>query len=312
MTSRFYRLPSLTALATFEASARHRSVKRAAEELNVTPGAVSRQIKGLEEELGIQLFGRSQSGMALTSEGETLYATLSDAFRRTADTVDAIRAGRPQRPVTLACTDAFAKCWLMPRMSDFWHRFPDIVVNHLVTDNAHGFRRAEVDLRIRYGLGAWPDEISVQLFEETIYPVASPALAERYRGIALADLPALPLLHVDWVDPDWTGWDEFLRRGNIPHAPLLGRRFSNFAFALQACQAGQGVAIGWHRMVREHVAAGTLVPLTDLKLRAPGAYYLTWNRNLAMSDAVRTVRDWIVEQAAKEAAQETADATHTA
>lgn len=125
MTSRFYRLPSLTALATFEALARRRSMKRAAEELNVTPGAVSRQIKGLEEELGIHLFGRSQSGMALTSEGETLYATLAEAFRRTADTVDAIRAGQPQRSVTLACTDAFAKCWLMPRMSDFWRNFPD-------------------------------------------------------------------------------------------------------------------------------------------------------------------------------------------
>lgn len=302
MTSRFYRLPSLTALATFEASARHRSIKRAAEELNVTPGAVSRQIKGLEEELGILLFSRNQSGMALTSEGETLYATLADSFRRTADTLDAIRAGRPQRPVTLACTDAFAKCWLMPRMSDFWHRFPDICVNHLVTDDAHGFRRAEVDLRIRYGQGAWPDEISVQLFEETIYPVASPAFAERHRDIALADLPSLPLLHVDWVDPDWTGWDEVLRRGNVPHAPLPGQRFSNFAIALQACQAGQGIAIGWHRLVRDHVAAGTLVPLTGLTLRAPGAYYLTWNRNLAMGDAVCRLRDWIVGQAAADSA----------
>lgn len=305
MTSRFYRLPSLTALATFEASARHRSIKRAAEELNVTPGAVSRQIKVLEEELGIQLFARRPSGTVLTSEGETLYTTLSEAFRRAADTVEMIRAGRSQRPVTFACTDAFAKCWLMPRMSDFWHRFPDICVNHLVTDDAHGFRRAEVDLRIRYGLGAWPDEISVLLFEEAIYPVAAPALAARYRGITPADLPSLPLLHVDWVDPDWTGWDEVLRRGHIAPAPLAGRRFSNFAFALQACLDGQGVAIGWHRLVHEHVAAGTLVPLTDLKLRAPGAYYLTWNRHLAMGDAVRTMRDWIVEQAAKEVADAT-------
>ncbi len=303
MTSRFYRLPSLTALATFEASARHCSIKRAADELNVTPGAVSRQIKLLEEDLGIQLFGRRQTGIALTAEGETLYATLSDSFRRMADTVGGIRGGRPQRAVTLACTDAFAKCWLMPRMSDFWQRFPDVGVNHIITDDAHGFRRAEVDLRIRYGSGAWPDEISIQLFEETIYPVAAPALAERYGGVVPSDLPALPLLHVDWVDPNWTGWDELLRRSNVPHAPLPGRRFSNFAIALQACQAGQGVAIGWHRLVRQHVAAGTVIPLTDLKLRAPGAYYLTWNRNLAMNDAVQTVRDWIVEQAAQEEAK---------
>ena len=303
MTSRFYGLPSLTALAAFEASARHRSMKRAADELNVTPGAVSRQIKALEDELGVFLFSRAQSGLMLTGEGETLYAVLSGHFSRTAEAIATIRASRRQRPVTIACADGFARHWLMPRMDDFWRRFPEIGVDHLVSDDAHGLRRAEVDFRVRYGLGAWPDETSVLLFGDAIYPVAAPEFAARHAGITAADLPRLPLLHVHWVDPDWTGWDDLLHRGNIPRTPLAGRRFSNFSVALQACLAGQGVALGWHRLIREHIAAGRLVPLTDLVVRAPGAYHLTWNTNSTIGDAARAVRDWLVETAAREAGE---------
>ena len=216
MVYRYYRLPSLTSLAAFEASARHRSIKRAADELNVTPGAVSRQIKGLEEELGVPLFGRSQAGLTLTADAEALYAVLAQAFSRTAETVQVIRSGNRARRVTLACTHAVATHWLMPRMGDFWRRFPEITVDHLISDDARDFRRAEVDLRIRYGFGAWPDETSVPLMTETIYPVAGPEFARQHAGCAAADIPELPLLHVDWVDAEWTGWDEFLRRAGDP------------------------------------------------------------------------------------------------
>lgn len=302
MTSRHYSLPSLNALATFEASARHRSLKRAAEELNVTPGAVSRQIRALEEELGAQLFARAATGVTLTAEGEALYCVLASTFRGLAETTEAIRSGEHQRQVTVACTHAFARCWLMPRMNDFRRRFPDICVNHLVTDDAREYRRAEVDLRIRYGFGAWTDETPVLLFEDAVYPVAAPEFCAGHRGAVAADLPNLPLLHVDWVDSDWTDWDELFRRGQIARGALRGRRFSTFELALQASQDGQGVVIGWHRLIRPLLASGALVPFTDLLVRAPGAYYLTWNSNVALRDATVAVRDWLLQQAADEAA----------
>jgi DNA-binding transcriptional LysR family regulator len=301
MVTRHYRLPSLTALAAFEASARHRSVQRAAAELNVTPGAVSRQIRALEEELGVPLFGRTPKGLTLTADAEALYAVLAQAFGRTAEAVQAIRSGNRARRVTLACTHAFAAQWLMPRIGAFWRRHPEISVDHLISDDAREFRRAEVDLRVRYGFGAWPDETSVPLMTETIYPVASPEFARQHSGCAPADIPDLPLLHVDWADAEWTGWDELLRRAGVPHGALPGRRFSTLGVVLQACQDDQGVAVGWHRLVRPLIAEGRIVPFTDLRIPAPGAYHLSWNASRELGEPGRTLRDWLLAAAAAEA-----------
>ena len=298
MTSRHYRLPSLHALATFEAAARHRSLQRAADELNVTPGAVGRQIRALEEELGSALFDRGPSALSLTAEGDLLCRVLSDAFVRLGDAVGTIRLGQRQQQVTVACTHAFARCWLMPRMREFWRSHPEVCVNHIISDDGRDYRRSEVDLRVRYGFGAWPDEASLKLFDDVLYPVAAPGFAERHPAATAADLPGLPLLHVDWVDPDWTGWDELLRRGDIPNAGPRRRRFSNFDVALQACKDGQGVAVGWHRLVEPLVASGDLVRFTSLTAPAPGGYYLTWNAGLAPKDAAAAFRDWLLGEVA--------------
>jgi LysR family transcriptional regulator, glycine cleavage system transcriptional activator len=298
MVHRYYRLPSLTSLAAFEAFARHRSVKRAAEELNVTPGAVSRQIKALERELGVPLFERSQMGLMLTADAQTLYAVLAYSFSRTAETVQTIRSGNQAVRVTLACTHAVAMCWLMPRMKDFWRRFPEITVDHLISDDARDFRRSEVDLRIRYGFGAWPDETSTLLMDEAIFPIAGPGFAERHADCTAADIPTLPLLHVDWVDAEWTTWDELLRRAAIPHGPISGRRFSTFGVMLQACQDDQGLAIGWRRLVGDLIDAGKVVRFTNLRIPSPGGYYLTWNANRTVPTATSIIRDWLLELAA--------------
>ncbi|TIU65348.1 MAG: LysR family transcriptional regulator, partial [Mesorhizobium sp.] len=107
-------------------------------------------------------------------------------------------------------------------------------------------------------------------------------------------------LHVDWVDPDWAGWDEVLRRAGVPHGSTRGRRFGKFFVALQAAQADQGVAVGWHRLVEAQIDEGKLVRLTDLELPAPGGYYLTWNDNRMLSPAAESLRGWIREIAAQE------------
>lgn len=300
MVRRYYDLPSLTALAVFEATARHLSFRLAACELNVTPGAVSRQIKVLEEELGLPLFLRGATGVSLTNAGDDLYGVLASSFSRASEVVRELKRGDPSRNVTIACTDAFATLWLIPRMADFWSRHPDIAVDHMISDNPRDFRRGEVDLRIRYGDGAWPDENAELLFGDTIYPVAGKGFAARHAGAENEALWRLPLLHVDWVDPEWSDWDEVLRRANIARGPLRGRRFGKFSVALQAAQADQGLAVGWSRLVRDHVADGRLVKFSDLEVPAPGGYYLTWNEKRAMSPAAQTLREWLREVADQE------------
>ncbi|TGQ53520.1 hypothetical protein EN836_15130 [Mesorhizobium sp. M1C.F.Ca.ET.193.01.1.1] len=113
-------------------------------------------------------------------------------------------------------------------------------------------------------------------------------------------LPDLPLLHVDWVDPDWSSWDEIMRRCGITHGPLRGRRFGKVFVALQAAQANQGVAVGWHRLVRHLVDEGKLVKITDLELPALGGYYMTWNDHRTLSPAAELLRDWLREISTEE------------
>lgn len=254
----------------------------------------------MEEELGVPLFGRTPAGLTLTADAEALYAVLAQAFSRAAETVQRIRSDNRTLRVTLACTHAFAERWLMPRMGDFWRRFPEISVDHLISDDAREFRRAEVDLRVRYGFGAWLDESSAFLMSETIYPITGPGFADRHAGSAPADIPDLPLLHLDWADAEWTGWDELLRRAGVPHGALPGRRFSTFGIVLRACEENQGVAVGWHRLVRPLVEAGRVMPFTDLRIPAPGSYYLSWNANREPNDAVRTLRDWLLATAGED------------
>ncbi|ESZ53446.1 LysR substrate-binding domain-containing protein [Mesorhizobium sp. L103C131B0] len=300
MVRQYYDLPSLTALAGFEASARHLSFKLAASELNVTPGEISRQIKAIEDELGVPLFVRPGTDVMLTSAGKDLYSVLASSLSKASDVVRIIKRCRRSRNVTIASPDAFASMWLIPRMPRFWSQHGDIKVDHAISDSSHDYRRAEVELRIRYGFGSWPEETAELLFGDVIYPVCGHGFAQEHSDATAKCLPQLPLLNVEWIEPDWAGWDEVLRRAGIPHGPLRGHRFTKFFVALQAAQADQGVAVGWHRLVRTLVEEGKLIRLTDLELDAPGGYYLTWNDNRSLSPGAERLRDWLRKISAEE------------
>ncbi|MES0003419.1 LysR substrate-binding domain-containing protein [Mesorhizobium sp. M0051] len=301
MVRRYYDLPSLTALAIFEASARHLSFKLAASELNVTPSAVSHQIKVLEAELGVALFVRNKSsGILLTSSGEDLYAVLASGFSKASQIVRTIKRGDRPKNVTIACPDGFGSMWLMPRMPDFWTRFPEISVDHLVSNDTRDYKRAEVDLCIRYGLGSWQGEIAELLFPDTIYPVCGPGYLRTHRDITSGSLPELPLLHVNWVDADWNGWDEVFRRTGIPYGTLRGPKFSKMFGTIQAALADQGIAIGLHSLVKPLIDEGKLCRITDLELPAPGDWFVTWSDNKALSPEAKLMRSWLLEISAKE------------
>ena len=294
MVRRYYSLPSLSALAAFEAAARHLSLTKAAEELNVTTGAVSRSVRALEDELGNPLFLRRHRAVELTREGETLAAALRESFERMAATFRQIKSFGGQASVTVGSTMAMAHLWLMPRMGAFWNLHHDIVVDHVISDHPHGLDRPDVDLRLRYGDGEWPDELSAKLYDDRIFPVASPAFAKAYPAETVKDLTQLQLLSVEGVDWTWTTWSEFLREIGHSDRRVSVRRFNSYVIALQAARSGQGVTLGWASLVEPLIEAGNLVRVTDLEISAPQSYFVTWSARRPLSPQAVQLKDWLL------------------
>lgn len=303
MVRRYYGLPSLIALAAFEAAARHLSLTKAAEELNVTTGAVSRQIRMLEEELGSPLFLRRHRAVELTREGEALAAALLDGFGRISSTFRQIKSFGRQANVTIGTTMAMAQLWLMPRMGAFWNQNPDIVVDHVISDHLHGLDRPDIDLRIRYGDGNWPDEESAKLYHDSIFPVASPAFAKAYPIGSVFDLAKLQLLSVEGIDWTWTTWGEFLAAIGHPDRRVSVRRFNSYVIALQAARSGQGIALGWASLVTPLIEAGNLVRVTAMEIPAPHSYFVTWSTRRPLSPHAVLLKDWLLSLGSLSSAQ---------
>ncbi|WP_350334473.1 LysR substrate-binding domain-containing protein [Coralliovum pocilloporae] len=293
MARRFYDLPSLTTLAVFEASARHLSLKEAASELSVTPGAVTRQIKALEEELGSSLFNRIHRGVELTDEGALLYSVLSQNFNEISNTIRQIRHKRSPVDVTIAASTAVATMWLMPRIGEFWRSFPDITVNHLISDDPVDFLRPELDLRIRYGDGSWPGETSQLLFRDEIFPVAGPDFPQD--RVAIEEIPNLPLLRLESGGNRWPTWEDWFRATGLDERLVSGRRFNNYVIVLQAAQDNQGVALGWQMLIQPLLDQGKLKRLTDTGIETKSGYYLTWRDDRPLSDEAETIRAWLLD-----------------
>jgi len=303
MARRFYNLPSLSALAAFEAAARHLSLTKAAEELNVTTGAVSRSVRLLEDEVGSPLFERRHRAVELTREGETLAAALRESFGRMATAFRQVKSSGRQANVTVGTTMAMAHLWLMPRMGAFWNRNPDIVVDHVISDHPRGLDRPDVDLRIRYGDGEWPDEQSAKLYDDRIFPVASPAFAKAYPVSSVSDLMQLQLLSVEGIDWTWTTWGEFLSAIGHPDRRVNVRRFNSYVIALQAARSGQGVALGWESLVAPLIEAGNLVRVTKTEIAAPQSYFVTWSARRPLSPHAAMLRDWLLSLGSLSSAQ---------
>jgi len=295
MARRYYQLPSLTGLNTFDACARHGSFTAAARELGVTLGAVSRQVKALETELDCPLFLRHHRGVELTGQGIDLFQVLSSSFQQIGKLCQEFRNRASSSDVTVAATTAFASLWLMPRLGGFWRQYRDINLNHAISDSPTDTGFLNADIRIRYGDGNWRYEQATKLFDDRIYPVCGRNFAANHELLRPADLLQYPLLLLDSVDPTWTGWDAWLARWGCDIAQANFRRFNNYVVALQAAEENQGIVLGWHSMVEALIERGKLVRFGALEIDAPGSYYLTWDENRSLSDSAKRLRDWLLE-----------------
>ncbi len=295
MARRYYQLPSLTGLNTFDACARHGSFTAAASELGVTLGAVSRQIKALETELDCSLFLRLHRGVELTAEGIDLFQVLSSSFQQIGKLCQKFRNRSQSLDVTIAATTAFASLWLMPRLGGFWQQHRDINLNHAISDNPSDTGFISADIRIRYGDGRWRGEQVMKLFDDRIYPVCGLGFAEHHELLQPRNLLQLPLLQLDSVDPAWTGWDAWMAEWSCDISQANFRRFNNYVVALQAAEENQGIALGWHSMVAPLIERGKLVRIGDMEISAPGSYFLTWDETRSLSEAAERLRNWLVE-----------------
>lgn len=290
-----YRLPSLTGLRAFEAAARHLSFTLAARELHVTQGAISHQIRALEEELGYPLFDRLPRRVSLTREGEILAETISESF----DEIDRILASlrRRQRPgwLTVSSSPSFAVKWLVPRLDAFRKRFPDLDVRIAATDRLVDPHREGVDLCIRYGSGPYPGLDSTLLITDAVFPVCSPALREQLTGPQ--DLPHHRLLHDEMFPehprrPDWARWAQL---AGVDMDVTGGARFSHASMALAAAAAGQGVALGRSSLVAADIAEGRLCCPFGPRFTSPFSYSLVSAPDGLQRPKVRKLITWLSE-----------------
>lgn len=291
------KLPPLATLRAFEAAARHLSFKRAADELAVTPTAISHQIRLLEETLGQKLFERRTRHVIMTSAGQTLYAPLRDSFDAIAQAVERVSAMKVASTVTLTATMAFTSKWLVPRAPSFRERFPGINLRLLASDDVIDLRAGAADIAVRYGAGTYSGCRSQLLFQETFAPVCSPHLTIR----TPADLEEHALIHSEWRQPDeiTPTWPRWYAKAGLPYQ----RSGSDIVFtdethAIQAAVAGHGIALAGVALVADELATGNLIVPLGPTLTGRGFFLVVPESRLG-DENIEAVREWLTGEAAQ-------------
>lgn len=291
------RLPPLNSLRAFEAAARHASFKSAADELAVTPAAVSQQVRALEDDLRVPLFNRGARSVALTREGRRLQSGLTEAFMKMRVVVEAVRAPDSET-LSITCSGPVATKFLAPRLSRFHDVYPDISVQIDASFHIESLSATGPHIALRFG--NQPDRAlhSIRLASEVLMPMVNPELAERLALRAPKDILRAPLIHDDslmtWFQsiPSWADW--FARVGLDPAGANRGTRFSSYGDqAIDAAVGGVGVLLGRVGLAANDLAAGRLIcpfgPSIDLDLN----YYAACEAGAEATPAIAAFLDWI-------------------
>jgi LysR family glycine cleavage system transcriptional activator len=281
-------------LRAFEAAARLLSFKRAAEELNVTPTAISHQVRQLEEAIGIRLFERRTRQVLLTAEGQVLLPVLREGFDAFARVIEALSRKQRRKTVTLSATPAFAAKWLVPRIADFRASRPDIDLTLLATLEVVDLDSGAADLALRYGNGPYPGLIAEPLVTDRFAPVANRRLGIRKPS----QLKSATLLHSDWhrKDPRNPTWANWLKLAGVEGVdPRAGLRFSDETHAIQAAVAGTGIALHSLLLVAEELKTGTLVVPFGPEI-AGFTLHLVRSSGRPPTEAMEAVQVWLKAQ----------------
>jgi len=287
-------LPPLSSLHAFEAAARRLSFKAAAEELHVTPGAISQQIKLLEDRIGKALFLRQTRRIELTEAGRVLLGPTQQAFRALTDAVSRIRGTDQGKVLSVSLLPSFAALWFVPRLGHFRSQHPDIDVRISATPKLADITRDEVDVVIRYGLGDYPGMHVEHLLDDDLFPVCSPKLLEEPVPLKEpADLARHTLIH-DELRQEWELW---MRAAGVEGLDTSrGPSFSLWDLAFQAAIAGQGVALGRSTLVGEYLKSGKLVKPFAVTSHSRFGYYLVCLPERADEPKIAALRQWLQKE----------------
>jgi LysR family glycine cleavage system transcriptional activator len=289
----------LQALRTFVEVGQRKSVKAAAQALHVTPGAVSQQIRVLEDRLGVVLLERERLGMRLTEAGASVFPRLREAFLQIDQAMHDLESTKARRSLTVSTVATFAASWLVPRLGRFKHSHPDIEIRVEATSELVDLRRDRVDVALRHGLGDYPGLEVLPLMAPVLTPVASPGFLKAHGAVIheAGDCLGYPLLH----DGDRADWPLWLKAHGVADdlRAERGSAFDDDFLLIRAAEAGQGLALVPQAYAQEEIAAGRLIQVLDKPWPARFAYYAVTRPGAADRPEVRAFLDWIREEAGK-------------
>jgi len=288
------KLPPLTALPCFEAAARLLSFTKAAEELHLTPGAISRAVRNLEEQIGVRLFERVTRSVRLTEAGASYAKAVREMLGQLAAATAAATARQSGSALNVSTSDGFAGRWLVPRLYRFHRAHADIDVRVSTTGRLASFHGDGIDVAIRYGQGDYPGLTTEWLADEEVFPVCSPRLLKGPR--ALRD-PADLRHHTLIRDGYPIAWADWLRAAGVKDFnPGGGLMFDSYTFAVQAAVQGEGVALGRTMLVADDLAAGRLVRPFKQALQAYSSFFLVHPPEAINQRKVKIFREWLLAE----------------
>src|SRR6266550_434503 len=295
------RLPALNALKAFEAAARHESFTRAAQELCVTQGAVSHQVKALEQELGVKLFNRERQRLVITEGGREYLIVVRDALDRIAVGTELLLQGQSGGALTVSTSPNFAAKWLVHRLGRFAEAHPEIDLRVSASLHHVDFAREDIDLAIRHGDGNAPGLHLTRLCAEELFPVCSPKLlAGRNRPRTPADLARFALLHVS----DRQGWRQWLDFAGVTAVdPSRGPILNQASMAIDAAVDGQGVALARTALAAWDLIGGRLVRPFDIVMPVSYAYWIVCSKAVAKLPKIVAFSEWLPAEAAEDSRQ---------
>lgn len=286
------KLPSLSALRAFEAAARHESAKQAAQELSVTATAISHQVRGLEQALGVSLFVRKPRQLQLTAQGRELKDVLSNAFDSISAAVERLSDTPVRQAITLSTTPVIAARWLLSWVCMLRETHPHIDLRIHASHEAVALDGVTADIAIRYGDGRWPGMVAEKLLDNTFVPACSPLLGLTSQ----ADLPNYPLLHfrsssTGSAPADWAGWQKLAK---VPGLDVsAGLVFSDETHAVSAAVGAQGVALMGRELIEDELREGRLVQPFGPEIEGK-PFYLVYPESRKHDPTILAVRDWVM------------------
>lgn len=295
-------LPPLYSLKAFEAAGRLQSIRRAADELCVTAGAVSRQVQSLETFLGVKLFRREPREIVLTADGERYLAAVAEHLDGIRQATEAITGKRTVEVIRVRAYTTFAMKWLIPRLRTFQADDPSVEVRLETSNENVDFDREAIDCAIRLGDEAWAGVERDRIFDNILVPLCSPAFLEQNPLDAIEDLSSVRLLHSIVRPDDWRYWLE--GTGTTSVDAYAGDKFASSTLAYQATLEGFGIMMAQRELFAEDIRSGRLVQPFPFALdRGDFTYYLIYPRDRLRKPAFRRFRGWILTEMGRETAE---------